>query len=155
MTRVLPLAAALLITACTDTTLVRTTENREAGPDGMLASDTRIFERKLDSVMVTVRSGSETCMNRIVEGPGGRARYSSTLGTAPGHARLVLSEALAAQGGGFGAAREVYRVDLAATGKGTAVTISGGDARYLALDVGVRRWVNGGSVICPVMPAER
>lgn len=125
------------------------TTGREMAPDGTLMDTSRDIPRPYSSVVAGINRGSDACLNRSVnEGTNEETRYSFAFGQ---NDQMSIWKVRRSD---KGASTEVYAVRAVPSDTGTTVWLSGGDASYRSLDVGVLRWANGDSIICPKMPAE-
>ncbi len=151
------LCAAVLLTAC-ETSEGVTTSGREMDEAGKLGADVKIIQRSYGSVVQGLRAGAKTCLNRVVsandDGTGPWARYSTGIGEAGEVTVLRLRHEIGSVAGNYGAREDIYTVQVRPGGKGTVVELFGGDATFRSLDVGVLRFANGDSIICPRMPVE-
>ena len=159
------LATVVVVSGCVDRNGV-TVSGREFADDGTLVAETKEIERPFTSAVVGLASGSEACLNKIVEADkttmvnGERrkvtqlARYSTAVGQNSQMFVMHLSEEIEIGNGEFGPKSEIMTVRAWAADGTTLVSLEGGDDTFRSLDVGILRMANGDSLICPRMPFE-
>ncbi len=158
MTRLIGvLCAAVLLTAC-ETSKGVTTSGREMDESGKLGAEAKIIQRSYASVVQGLRAGAKTCLNRVVgandDDTGPWARYSTGFGETAEVTVMRLRQEIGSVAGNYGTREDIYTVQVRPGDKGTTVELFGGDATFRSLDVGVLRFANGDSIICPRMPVK-